>query len=510
MLLSVHLASKFPGKFTALLDNIEATIADPSRIEVLVKIDSEDAAMNALLPREAARRPFAVRFISTPRGEGYFGLWSAYNDLLKIAHPEAYFVSVMNDEVKFVTRGWDETLQGYVGFYPDHLFRLRISQYRLRNYIDFWECGYAPDAYALYTRRWFEISGDWCPCNTPDAFQQSVAFYLWGATRPGPGNRQYNRDIPVHDIQLEGEAPYQGLSDEELRERVRVAEAHWFRLMSWTIQTEASLRAHRLLAYARASELGLAGYSIEADVPARRVRLIERPSGRELGCWSYALSRVRIGATNFWRKPLFEYWCGGSRAIIALHLRHRYARHIDRYERLKAWLRRWRWYFGRLMRGDARGGASDSAPGLDSVRLVDGSFDPWGSTETADDTVFFMTRAVPFRARAVIVNLFSPGGRAHLREVRVAATNVIGGRPGPWTFFPARLRETDVPLPFSERVVVPPDRDFARVTIEIDRAAPGYDAFDTWGLACLSRSKGDRRNWLAEGNGIYVRRLVVT
>lgn len=509
MLISFHLASRHPDKLRLLLDNIERTAADPSRIEVLVKIDDEDGAMQAFVAAQAGRRRFSFRHISTPRGEGYFGLWSAYNDLLKICHPDAYFVSLINDEVLFRTQGWDDALLRYKGFFPDQVFRLRISRFRLRNYRDFWEPGYAPDSYAIYTKRWFDISGDWCPCNTPDSFQQSVAFYLWSATRPSSANRQFSRDVPIWDIQLEGEEPYQGLSDEELRYRVHVAERHWFRLMSWSFQTEASHRAHRLLAYLRASEQQLSGYSIESDVPTKTVRLVEQPSGKVLESTSYALNRPRIVAINRWRTPLFEYYCGGSWDVVKIHLRIRFDKTIARYTGYRAKLREILWRLRARLTPAQNAFVSSAAPGNDVENLVNASFEPWGSAEVRDDTYAAVMRARAVRARKLVLNLFSPSGRAHIRDLSVVAANKRQDANAPWQIIPSRLVETDYRLPYQERVTVPPDADFSRVTLEIDRNAAGYGSYDTWGIACLSTSRGDRRNWLNEGQGIYLRRLRV-
>lgn len=509
-LVSFHLASKHPEKLAALLDNLEATATDPSRIEVLVKIDEEDEAMNAFMEGQSGQRLVRLRHISTPRGEGYFGLWSAYNDLIAICDPEAYFVALFNDEVWFLDKGWDDALERYRGFYPDHLFRLRISRYRLRNYRDFWECGYAPDAYAIYAKRWFEISGDWCPCNTPDSFQQCVAFYLWGATRPGPRNVQHNRDVPVWDIRLDGEAPYQGLDEAELKHRVHVAERHWFRLMSWNFQTEASKRAHKLLAYLEASAANLPDYSIEADEPRKLVKLIGRPSGEMLGVWRYALDRRRIVATNRFRKPLFEYWCGGSWEIVGIHLRQKFADQLGWFDRWRARFRRARWALTRLHRPGRVAGASSWVERHPPELLIDGAFDPWGSAETDDDTYVWIAHRRKFRARSLDLRLFSPGNHAHVRQVGVVASNRrADGTPGRWVMLRARVRETDVPTSYDYRVSVPADPDFARVTIEIDRTSPAYEPFDVWGLACLSTSRGDARNWLDEGRGIYLRQMTV-
>jgi hypothetical protein len=47
------------------------------------------------------------------------------------------------------------------------------------------------------------------------------------------------------------------------------------------------------------------------------------------------------------------------------------------------------------------------------------------------------------------------------------------------------------------------------VLIEIDSNELKGGSFNTFGLACLSKSRGDKRNYIlpGQGNGIYVREL---
>src|SRR5438094_9404004 len=132
MLVSFQLASKHPDALVGLFDNVEQLASDPSCFEVLVKIDVEDEAMQAVLAAEVPRRKFRLRPLVTPRRRGYEDLWQALNELFHLTDPSAYFVCNVNDEIRIRERGWDERLRRYVGLFPDHIFRLRTSRLKFR------------------------------------------------------------------------------------------------------------------------------------------------------------------------------------------------------------------------------------------------------------------------------------------------------------------------------------------------------------------------------------------
>ncbi len=335
-LVSIHLTSNRPDNLVALFDNIEQTAREPGRIEVCVKIDDDDAAMNALLPREAAQRPFTVKYISTPLPGGFFILWQAINDLIAVSDPHAYFLVNFNDEMSFETSGWDDALAGYVGFFPDHLFRLRTSRFRHRVYHDVWECGYAPETSAFTTRRWIEIQGDWNPCTGPDSFQQMVAFYL--ARANWPGQYQFNRDIPIDDIPIGGEGAFVGLEGDDLAARIEGAKKAWFELMSPEIQTEAFRRARLLQANMRIADPATPDASLRTDTERQSVVILDT-AGKDIVQLSYRVPRTRIALTNHWRRIFLDHYTGGGDAAPRPGLRGAAILLVVRYRVLR-WLHR--------------------------------------------------------------------------------------------------------------------------------------------------------------------------
>ena len=145
MLLSIHLNSNQPSNIKAFIENIEATASAPSAIEVIINIDDNDFAMRDLIETLKTQSQVTIKYIQTNLIKSFKDVWKPYNRLLKLTDPSAYFVTLFSDEFRFRTAAWDELLKQYIDYYPDRIFRIRLSRYRHRNYTDFWECVYAPD-----------------------------------------------------------------------------------------------------------------------------------------------------------------------------------------------------------------------------------------------------------------------------------------------------------------------------------------------------------------------------
>jgi hypothetical protein len=312
ILLSIHMSSNRADQFVTFLDRLESSADEPSRIEVMAHIDDGDEMMHALTAAEAAKRRLRVSPVSRPR-DGFYGLWKAFDHLLRATSPGAYFVVNFNDEMHFKERGWDTRLQKYVGLFPDHIFRLRTSVQRNRNYYDYWEAGFANDTSAIMTRRWLEVGGGWCPCNGPDTFQQTVAYYF-GWLHRFNAQRPY-RELAVDDLQIAGSGANHGLEGQKLRERLRGAIAPWFHLVSRPVQEEAARRAQLLHATIWAEARGLDNHEITDNRARRSIDVVERSTGAVKTRLSYRLSGLRIGLTNARRRLNYGYFGGGGDTV---------------------------------------------------------------------------------------------------------------------------------------------------------------------------------------------------
>ena len=320
-LVSLQLASNRPDNLRALLDNLEQTISEPAAVEVLVLVDVGDRPMTELIDAECERRPFRLKALYVPP-EGYFNLWRGLNALHReLCDPDAYFVCNINDEIRFETANWDFELRNWIDIFPDRIFRLRTSQHKLRNYRDSWECGYAPENYAFFTKTWFDVSGgDWNPCHGPDSFQQLVAWYLSRAYYPAKSTDC--RDIPIFGIRLSGEGAFEGLTNAEFWGRVKDGWTAWYRLMSYDMQLDANRRAFRLHAFIMATRQGHVDFRIVDDTKNQLVRVVDEqdnPCLDQRGMpmrYDYSLNKLRISLTNFVRRPMQNYWCGGGAGVF--------------------------------------------------------------------------------------------------------------------------------------------------------------------------------------------------
>ncbi|MHB1218453.1 MAG: hypothetical protein ACYC1L_09695 [Alphaproteobacteria bacterium] len=288
---SLFLVSNRPQNITALLDNIEVTVSDPHAVEVLIKVDEGDGASIDRMLREEHRRPFRVRALVNPPPADHFELWRSLNDLFKMVDPTAYFVSNINDEVRFLSKGWDAALRRHIGAFPDHLFRLRCSRFKLRNYFDVWECWYAPENFGFHTKRWVDVQGDWNACHVSDAFQQCVAFYL--ALGSYPGAFQTQRDIPISGIEMGGQEAAEGLTADQLERRNLGNDRAWYRIMSPEMQTEICRRARLIQAHIWLHEHGYREFELR-DIPNRRRIEIYDRSGACLIVYSYRVDEEKI------------------------------------------------------------------------------------------------------------------------------------------------------------------------------------------------------------------------
>lgn len=304
--ISIQVPSNRPQQFIKFLDHIEHNATDPSSVEVIVNLDENDDVMWKMLDIEIAKRKIILKYIKTFTG-GFYNSWKPINDMVPHTDPNVYFMTFLSDEFLFETKGWDDVLKRYVGYYPDHIFRLRASQFRYRNYIDYWECGFAPDSIAFYTKKWVDINKDWGTCFSSDAFQQCVAYYLAAADQFS--KYQDNRDVPVPDLAFSGEGASIGLEGEKAKERVRGGLKAWFILMSYTNQLEASRRAMLLKAHIELYRNP--GCRIVDDQHHKKIDLIGE-GHVIIKSFSYKLNRLRIYLTSQYRKSAYLYYAGGG------------------------------------------------------------------------------------------------------------------------------------------------------------------------------------------------------
>jgi len=304
-LFSIIVASNRPDNLLALFDNLEETCSDPRFFEVLVKADSEDESTCALLADEAEKRPFSIRAFISPRNGGYYELHHFYQQMLADVSSETYFVVVFSDEVRFKTKGWDDVLRGYVGYFPDDIFRLRISDNKFRQYDNLYECSSYPENFAITTKAWYLASEGMGDFWGPDSWHQVIEFYL--SRMPGDDGF-LSRGIPVAEIQMTGISASIGESLPSVFDKVRRSEISWRDLTRRSGQEDFLRRAARLAAKIRLSDLG----DVEDQISENpKTKMISVGSGAEI---SYHVSYMK--ALSAIVNRLFHVRKNGMKSLI--------------------------------------------------------------------------------------------------------------------------------------------------------------------------------------------------
>jgi hypothetical protein len=328
---SIHVCSNRPQQIVTFLEALQNTATQKASFEVLVNIDIDDTKMKRVLDEQIARRPFRIRYINQFEG-GFYNSHVGYNALVPLRDPKAYFVVLLSDEMLFETQGWDERLREYIGYYPDHFFRVRASRLRFRNYTDYWESGFAPDSICFTTSKWLDACVDWGPCFSSDAFQQFVSFYLM---KDDPFSKdQLNRDIPDPFLKFSGDVAAVGQSDEKQYNRLSGALKAWEILVSAPMQIEAKRRAMRIKARILAFACGITNPKISDHTSKQAIQYFD-DSGQER-LLSYRINRLKIRWTNLRRRFQFLGYSGGGEKVFALGFGFNFAYYLSlRYPKLR-------------------------------------------------------------------------------------------------------------------------------------------------------------------------------
>lgn len=283
-----------------LLDNLETTNANPSSFEILVKVDSEDTETCSVAERESSLRPYSIVVMKTPRGGGYYSLHHAYQELLEQGNAGSYFVILMNDEVRFKTQGWDDILQGYIGHFPDDIFRLRISDNRERQYHSLDECCAYPENFAVTTRAWYEFTEGMGDLWGPDSWHQAIEYML-GTFHDHDGTSTLLRGVSVSEIELHGTQASVGTTLPEVYDKVRQVSIRWSDLNGWHGQENFLRLAARLAVHIHSQAKGFTNFDISENRTEKTISSYTEINGnKKLACQlSYKLTLLNYGSEIF-------------------------------------------------------------------------------------------------------------------------------------------------------------------------------------------------------------------
>lgn len=290
------------------LDNIEATVKYPEMVECLFKLDEDQVEAKSFIEVEIAKRPFTIKYLLTPRLNAVTAAGVAYNDLFTKFMPDAYFIQVISDEVRFETMHWDEILKKYIGFFPDHVFRLRMSQFKFRTYPSLFNCNQIPDSFYICTRQWMYLSlGFGTHCWGSDVVSQFIAYHL---SLGEQGYKYHNtpfydtgisRDVQLLDIKFNGLDFGVGVPEEVQKNRTLWMTQAWNKNMSHYHQEHFSYMAKRISSYIWAVGNNMQRFTLVRNSVKKTVQVIDEKGvmRREV---SYCLPRINFFFANLARK----------------------------------------------------------------------------------------------------------------------------------------------------------------------------------------------------------------
>ena len=292
----------------SFLDNIESTVKHPEAVECLFKLDEDQVEAKPFIEAEIAKRPFTIKYILTPRLNGVSATGVACNDLFTLFKPDAYFIQVISDEVRFETMHWDEILKNYVGYFPDHVFRLRMSQFKFNTCPNIFNCNLTPDSFPIYTKQWLYLAlGLGTHCWASDIINQFIAYHLsLGEQGYKYHNTPYydtgiSRDVQLLDIKFEGLEFGVGVSAEIQKNRALWVTQLWNKNMTHYHQEHFSYVAKRISSYIWAIANNLQRFTLHKNKLKKSVQVIDENGvmRREV---SYRLPRINFFLTNMSRK----------------------------------------------------------------------------------------------------------------------------------------------------------------------------------------------------------------
>lgn len=332
MLFSIHLVSNNPKAIEEAIQNIDETAANPSDIEIVFIIDQGDiSCLNAVNSFKDKTR-LTLRCFESTKIKCFNDVWKPFNESLSVAHPDTYFTALFNDEFRFKTKGWDEILRKYVGYYEDDIFRIRLSRYRFRNYSDFWECVFAPDSLAFYTKKWIDITGVHFH---GDSWSQLVSFYLINSRKFD--HIQYVRDVAEPFIEFAGEGAGVGLTGLKARAKNIENLDLWFEAVSPEMQKKAKyaaamLQTHIIMHNPSNDETKVTHNFFSNRKPPvfkdkkisevtfkdnKNKKIIEFSyENKVIYKINYKINKLNILLINFFRKINYPYYAGGGYEVF--------------------------------------------------------------------------------------------------------------------------------------------------------------------------------------------------
>lgn len=199
--LSIILATIRPKRIVDYLNNLAETAKNPQSFEVLIQIDDDDKQTQQALFNIIPTLPFQCRFFSLPKKRGYYSLHVGYDYMLTQMSPSSKFAWIHTDEIRMKSFGWDEKLVFFIDYFADGVFRLRPTEYKMRNYYCLEECINSPDNHPIVSKTWLNLTGGWGEFWAPDTWHQCLDYHF-GLVKHGVEAKF--RAMPIFEFEMGG------------------------------------------------------------------------------------------------------------------------------------------------------------------------------------------------------------------------------------------------------------------------------------------------------------------
>jgi hypothetical protein len=338
-----------PRLIREFLVNLEQTAADSRNFEVLIRADEGDEPTIRVIEEFRETASFRIVLLVEKNSTGTFQLHKAYSLLtFRYASASTYFFWNLTDEIRFLSKGWDEELKGYIGHFSDGIFRLKVSQNRANTYSRFRDVLTTPDNYPVITRRWLQLVGGWGDYWGTDSWHESIDYFL------SRSDSNIARSLVCDEVEMSGQTAGLNLENSNSSRRAKMIEQSYRILSSFEARENFSRLSQRLRAGIHASRAGLTSYQIGEDEVAKvvvllsadgRDRLAEFPYGLAPGVRDLLFEKIFSGLElllgeknsyvmrNIWLGPFldsstYKRWIRGFLTTFFD------ARHVDAFSRL--------------------------------------------------------------------------------------------------------------------------------------------------------------------------------
>ncbi len=152
-----------PDIFRTSITSLINTCSNPSEVEVVMKLDSDDSTIPEYMS-VLNEGPFSYKILVYDRMEAYWSLYIFQNDLSRIANGDIHWL--FNEDNQILGGDWLSAFRESRNVFPDNVYVCNVPG----NNSKVGKC-----VSPAYTREWFQVTGIVSPHVYSDRFLSSVA-----------------------------------------------------------------------------------------------------------------------------------------------------------------------------------------------------------------------------------------------------------------------------------------------------------------------------------------------